>query len=109
MRYRKKTGKTVLKLGGKRVVVEPGQVVDVEPGQIPVAFLDTFEALDPEPPLPEELPPPPEAELDLVRLPARRGAAAKYNVVNRTSRKKLNSKPLELQEAQELAGATEER
>jgi hypothetical protein len=103
MRYRKTSGKTTLRIGGEKVLVEAGQIVEVAHGAIPTAFLDTFEALDPLPPAPEEQPPPAEARLRVVERAGRRKGL--FDVVNPVTGQTLNTEPLTRGQAEEIAGA----
>ena len=98
MRYRVKSGKIHARINGKMKIYQKGDIVNLDPDDV-IGFKDLVEQLDP------NLPPPqPKAGLKAVHK-----GFGKWNVINETTGKEINDKPLTKEEAQELveAGSSE--
>jgi len=94
MRYRVKSGKIHARINGEMKLYRPGDIITLDPDDV-AGFKDLLEQLEPDAP-----PPQPKAGLKAVHV-----GAGKYNVVNETTRKKINDKLLTKEEAAALVEA----
>jgi hypothetical protein len=78
---------------GEMVVMQPGDIIECEPDKLKY-FMDKFEQLDPDPPLP----------VPVVGLTMERASEEpnQWNVINEATGKRINDIPLGLRDAQAL-------
>ena len=98
LRFRMKRGMGLhyLRREGGEVAVRPGDIVECTREELGSA-LHKFDQLDPDPPPPEPS----------VRLRAVHSGGGKWDVVNEVTKKKINEKPLNKQQALDLVDAIE--